>query len=69
MDFENKLCAIISSNKLSKHRADFQKMLSEDVKKIQNSKNIFILGYKITNVFKTIQMTTKKLLENSIHSH
>ena len=60
MDFENELCGIISSNKFSIHRDSFQKMLSKDVKKVQNSKNIFILGDKTTNVYEVDPNDYKK---------
>ena len=50
-------------------KSDFLKKLEADTRKINNSKNVFILGDKTPNVYEVSPDKYKQLLHNSITTH
>ena len=68
-EFENELFSIIENFEFSHKKSSFQKQLNEDVKKIYNSKNIFMLGDKTSNVYEVSTENYTQLVNNAIHTH
>ena len=69
VDFENDLYSAIDKLEFCNPKSSFQEQLNSDVKKIKQSKNIFILGDKTPNVYEVEEPNYNKLLHNSITSH
>ena len=69
VDFENDLYSAIDKLEFCNPKSSFQEQLNSDVKKIKQSKNIFILDDKTPNVYEVEEPNYNKLLHNSITSH
>ena len=69
--FENDLISAIANIKFSKHQSKepFQTQLKNDIRKINNSKNLFVLADKTSNVYEVNPKTYNDLLHNSITNH
>ena len=64
--FEKDLCNLISTFEYSNYKSPFQKQLSRDVKRINNSKNLFVLADKTSNVYELDPDTYKRLTTHNI---
>ena len=66
-NFESDLIDLVSNVKFKEgHPNKFQKELLKDVKEIKNSKDIFFLADKTTNIYKVSPETYKQLLTENI---
>ena len=52
VNFENDLYNLIKSVKFHKHNDKFQERLSNDVRKIKKSSDVFVFADKTTNIYK-----------------
>ena len=58
----------MSSIRFTKHRSEFQKLLSRDIKEVKKSKSIFVPADKTTNIYKLSPDSYKKLLHENVTS-
>ena len=68
-EFERDLISLISNLSFSNRRCDFQKQLSQDVNKINNSSAFIVPADKTTNVYEVCRSDYIKLLNNNITTH
>ena len=66
VNFENDLINLIRDLKFKNSLTDFQKKLKNDVKYINNSKKVFMLADKTTNVYEIDPKMYEKLLRDNI---
>ena len=64
--FENDLTDMIKNIKFTKHQDNFQEKITDDTKRIYNSKKIFIFADKTINLYSTSFTNYKKLTTNNI---
>ena len=69
VDFENDLYTAIDKLEFCNPKSSFQNQLNSDVKKIQHSRKVFILGDKTPNVYEVEASEYNKLLHSSITTH
>ena len=66
VNFENDLYNLIKSVKFHKHNDKFQERLSNDVRKIKKSSDVFVFADKTTNIYKIKKDDYNKLLTENI---
>lgn len=66
VNFENDLTHLISNLEYSNQRTAFQNQLTEDVKKIRKSKDIFVNADKTSNVYRVDKETYNKLMRDNV---
>ena len=69
VNFESDLYSVIENLEFTNCQSNFQKELKKDVKKINESKSVFILGDKSPNVYEVDPKDYDNLLHNSITTH
>ena len=67
--FENDLYGVISDLEFTNFRSPFCRQLSKDVKKINNSSNIFLIADKTRNIYEVSVDTYNKLLSDNVTSN
>ena len=65
-DFENDLVSLIQRNKFKKSFNRFQKLLKNDIRKINSSKDIIVAADKTRNMYKMSHEKYDELVSNSI---
>ena len=68
VNFENDITHLISNLEYRKVNNTFQQKLSADVRKINNSKNLFVTADKTTNVYEVTPKHYEKLLRDNVTS-
>ena len=69
INFENDMTHLIANLEYSNHRTNFQKRLLSDVKKIHNSKDLYVFADKTTNVYRMDVDSYNKLMRDSVTTH
>lgn len=67
-NFENDLFHLVNNVQFTNFRSPFQRKLTEDVKKINNSKNVLLLADKTRNIYEVSETRYNKLLADNITS-
>ena len=66
--FENDLYGIISDLEFTNFRSPFSRQLSKDVRRINSSRNIFLIADKTRNIYEVSVDTYNKLLSDNVTS-
>ena len=65
-NFENDLCSLVNNIQFTNFRSQFQRNLSEDVKRINGNKNVLIPADKTRNLYEVSDSKYNKLLLDNI---
>ena len=69
LNFERDLVTAITNIKFSNYKNEFQKQLSQDIRKLHASTNLFVPADKTNNIYEIDTKSYNKLLHDNVTSH